>query len=80
MSAIAEVLCTVNFSDGERAVFTVSPRGWLSPSQGDGVACSPASWRAAAAQLAGIGLGLPDPNASARSSGGETCWPWAPTD
>lgn len=71
---IAEVVIHVGFEDGERAVFSVSPSGRLSPAVSG---CADAAhWYEAAEALGKMGLGLPAHTDQARTSAG-TCWPWA---
>jgi hypothetical protein len=74
---IEEVVVEVGYEGGERAVFTLSSSGQLSPSNADGVGVDARYWHAATEHLKQFGLRPPDVNCPAHTSLGTTCWPWA---
>lgn len=75
---VAEITICVNFEDGKQAIFTVSPSGSLSPSQGDKARCSVYHWHTASNTLfQEYGFAPPHSSAFCRNSFHEIVWPWS---
>lgn len=80
---VAEIVITVNFDDGEKAVFTMSPNGQLTPSNADGVATSAENWYKASLQIMSLtrNLKLPGPGVPAHHGDKHgpvaICYPWS---